>query len=477
NQTEKSTSDLKNPCSSPSAASVCPNAHDSPSSNESPSKRKSVMGSIRTNKLRSINSLRNLRSPTKAKLSDTVAAPCDNVSVSPQTPKDRPSSSLLLGFQESPADKPIFDLSRRDSTFEQSVHRSSPVPIPSSENQQYHLFVSSSVIPAGTVPSSPAPIQKILDLEETENSLSPMLEPANKLEPGRMRLPTPPPVEDSLPDSVQAAMEHYYAVTPDSEDEHPSGKNTAEPSQERQDVQQSTVDEVTERLDDHCLVANKTKTSTIENALVIIGKNYLVKVFHRGDCQRRIEITAYDGHEDGADDELEHILARREEDFAAAEDIMSRLDSFVVHNKDMLDNGGMEMVLDEALAEGLVPKWLDLDLDMTGTKKLQSRVYKAAKMQKRESVWGQHAGLYDGTGYGAGSSSRCSTATDGSTGAACYGRVEDCSSEDGMDKMVPGAYQKPSSFGSMPDSLRRVACMDTNRIGMEEKDRGFALHA
>ncbi|KAL6169898.1 hypothetical protein ACJQWK_04894 [Exserohilum turcicum] len=465
------------------------------------------MGSIRTNKLRSINSLRNLRSPTKAKLSDTVAAPCDN---SPQTPKDRPSSSLLLGFQESPADKPIFDLSRRDSTFEQSVHRSSPVPIPSSENQQYHLFVSSSVIPAGTVPSSPAPIQKILDLEETENSLSPMLEPANKLEPGRMRLPTPrqsiqqlnqsrghqpatptsssgsdafgspsrpAPVEDSLPDSVQAAMEHYYAVTPDSEDEHPSGKNTAEPSQERQDVQQSTVDEVTERLDDHCLVANKTKTSTIENALVIIGKNYLVKVFHRGDCQRRIEITAYDGHEDGADDELEHILARREEDFAAAEDIMSRLDSFVVHNKDMLDNGGMEMVLDEALAEGLVPKWLDLDLDMTGTKKLQSRVYKAAKMQKRESVWGQHAGLYDGTGYGAGSSSRCSTATDGSTGAACYGRVEDCSSEDGMDKMVPGAYQKPSSFGSMPDSLRRVACMDTNRIGMEEKDRGFALHA
>lgn len=67
------------PGPSPDKASVRPNTNDSPSSNESPSRRKGLVGSLKENKLRSINSLRSLRSPTKAKQPDLDASPCADV--------------------------------------------------------------------------------------------------------------------------------------------------------------------------------------------------------------------------------------------------------------------------------------------------------------------------------------------------------------------------------------------------------------
>ena len=78
-QIEKAVAKLKTPDPSPSKAFVGSDANDSPPSNENISKSKGLMGSLRMNKLRSISSIRSLRSPTKAKQPDTTTTPSANV--------------------------------------------------------------------------------------------------------------------------------------------------------------------------------------------------------------------------------------------------------------------------------------------------------------------------------------------------------------------------------------------------------------
>ncbi|EMD60873.1 hypothetical protein GGP41_009821 [Bipolaris sorokiniana] len=451
------------PGPSPDKASVRPNTNDSPSSNESPSRRKGLVGSLKENKLRSINSLRSLRSPTKAKQPDLDASPCAD---SPRTPLPRPRSSLLLTFQESPADELLFDLSRTDSTnFGHNFCCSSPLPIPSSENQKPQSFALPSVIPDGTIPSSPAPLRKLLDLDQNEDFPSPMFGPAFDLDLACVDLLAP--LQDDMQEShqiqgtsrettgvVQAAIEHRHVPTRSPESEQPSTDNTTDLVNDRRFMQgDSIVHELTEKFHQRCLNMNEGMTDPSNNVLMIIGKDYMLRVFHNGDLKRRIGITACNGHGYAPDNESEMILARREEDFAAAERILPELGRFVVLNRDMLGNTNRELVLDEALAEGILPEWLDLNLDMEITERLHSRISNAGKRQNRESTWGQHVGLYDGTGYGTGSSSRSSTAGETGMDDACH-YVEKGNPEDNIADILPGVYEKTYPFRSTPDSSR-----------------------
>ncbi|EUC37074.1 hypothetical protein COCCADRAFT_2028 [Bipolaris zeicola 26-R-13] len=451
------------PGPSPDKASVRPNANDSPSSNESPSRRKGLVGSLKENKLRSINSLRSLRSPTKAKQPEVETSPCAD---SPRTPMPRPRSSLLLSFQESPVDEPLFDLSRTDSTdFGHEFCYSSPLPIPSSENQNPQSFDLPSAIPDGTIPSSPAPLRRLLDQDQNEDYPSPMFGPAFDLDLTCVDLLAP--LQDDMQEPhqiqgtsqemtgiVQAAAEHRHVPTRSSESEQSNTDNITELVNDRRFMQgDSTVHELTEKFDQHCLDTNASTTDPSNNVLMIIGKDYVLRVFHNGDLKRRIRIAVYNGHAYAPNNESEMIFARREEDFAAAERILPELDRFVVLNRDKLGNTNRELVLDEALAEGILPEWLDLDLDMESTERLHSRISNAGKRQNRESTWGQHAGLYDGTGYGTGSSSRSSTAAETGMDDTCR-YVEKGNPEDDIADILPGVYEKTYPCRSTPDSSR-----------------------
>jgi hypothetical protein len=66
---------------SPGASSAVPDANDESPTKDTSSVRKGLIGSLRKQKLRSISSLRSLRSPTKTKQSDASASPLAEVGV------------------------------------------------------------------------------------------------------------------------------------------------------------------------------------------------------------------------------------------------------------------------------------------------------------------------------------------------------------------------------------------------------------
>lgn len=352
----------------------------------------------------------------------------------------------MLNFEESPADEPIFDLSCEDSThFNQEIYYSSPVPIPSSENHKPRSFAASSTIPDGTVPSSPAPIRKILDLEQAEDFPSPAFSPAYDVEMACMDFLAPIqdiPELNQIGDTLLEMPEVAQAGTEDSDDLAKSSKIELLSAEgivklitgNQHLEQESTIDKLTEQLDRHCLDADESKIDISENLLIIISKDYLLRIFHYGDFKCRVGITAYDAHDCGSDNGSVVILARHDEDFAAAESITPNIRQFVLLNRDIFGKVETELVLDEALAEGLLPEWLDLDVDMGSTAKFRSRTINPVKAHKRESTWGQHAGLYDGTGYGTGSSLRSSTATENATDAVCR-RAENGDTKEEINKM------------------------------------------
>jgi hypothetical protein len=65
------------------ASSAVPDASSESPTKDTSSIRKSLMGSLRKQKLRSISSLRSLRSPTRTRQSDTAASPLAEVVVPP----------------------------------------------------------------------------------------------------------------------------------------------------------------------------------------------------------------------------------------------------------------------------------------------------------------------------------------------------------------------------------------------------------
>jgi hypothetical protein len=92
----------------------------------------------------------------------------------------------MLNFQRSPPSQPLFDLKRKDSISSLEVQHSSPIPIPSADNQSARCHAP-SVIPDGTIPDSPAPLQKILDNDQAEDPPSPT--PSTYLGPELTRCP------------------------------------------------------------------------------------------------------------------------------------------------------------------------------------------------------------------------------------------------------------------------------------------------
>jgi hypothetical protein len=92
------------------------------------------------------------------------------------------------------------------------------------------------------------------------------------------------------------------------------------------------------------------------------------------------------------------------------------MDDFIAKNKNVATGKIQDLVLRQALANGELPEFLNLDLEWDTKKKLESRVYNPASMRERrghdvDSPFRNHTGLYDGTGYGGSSSSASRPAT------------------------------------------------------------------
>jgi hypothetical protein len=158
-----------------------------------------------------------------------------------------------------------------------------------------------------------------------------------------------------------------------------------------------------------------------ENALAILGGNYYARIYRRADGKSRIRIKPISISLDPEDDEYDHtgensvqiIWARSERDFSTAERMIPSLGDFVAKNEDIAKDKIQDLILKGVVATSQFPESLDVELEWDQKKEVKSRVIKRAKMRIHEdhdvdSPFRKHTGLYDGTGYGRGSSASAS---------------------------------------------------------------------
>ena len=440
--------------SSINSSSVAANVSNEPSNEDSPSKRKGLIGSLRKQKMRSIGSLRSLRSPIKAKQTDFVAHPSVHVATvdselvpplncqNPHTPNHPPKSSLALNFQESLPGQPIFDLSSKgypSSGFD--IRRSSPVSVPSSEKQSLQSPAELSGIPNGTVPSSPAPIRKILDLDPTEDS-PPKIFSSCRV-PSQIMIKAKSPVEKPFSSILRAAADHYHVPTVEGQGKPTSSEPFA------QTVEHEKTPTNTEswgtwcehnrglfdgfdgksppedaKDDDQHSVRDRKKggTSTRHNvtALDLLRQKQCANIYRRADGKRQMQVRLTGSDSENFDetawrDKIEVVSAGPNEDFIAAEKIVSDLGVFARDDRIFVRAGGKEFTPDQAHAAGKIPAYVDIELEPSRLEGTESCMLQPGDMGKHGSSWGAHAGLYDGTGYGSGSrsTSRPTTARNG----------------------------------------------------------------
>jgi hypothetical protein len=124
----------------------------------------------------------------------------------------REVTSLALNFQESPPDQPMFGALQRKHSLTSSliVQRSSPVAIPASstrESTPYGVAAHYFDIPPGTVPDSPAPLQKALekDIKHIDVAVEPS--PAHSQMEGCVE-PLPTPLPTPLP-GTNLGFDHH----------------------------------------------------------------------------------------------------------------------------------------------------------------------------------------------------------------------------------------------------------------------------
>jgi hypothetical protein len=142
-----------------------------------------------------------------------------------------------------------------------------------------------------------------------------------------------------------------------------------------------------------------------EKAQLILEKGYHARVYRRADGQRRLRIRLLAFDPDDGDDESRWDTETPFRLAALEEDKLASQISAIIRETGITSMSHGR--IDEAFAAGKLPAYLDVDPDWDVAKDSQSHLHSpTTTTRKRDSTWGQHTGLYDGTGYGAGSSSR-----------------------------------------------------------------------
>lgn len=335
------------------------------------------------------------------------------------------------------------------------------MPVPTSENQNLRSLVDSSIIPFGTVPLSPAPIQRILELDQTETPHSPTYIPAYKLDSEMMRRPAS--AKSALSDSLQGAAVYFdepvlsyedFELNDLLPDECTTHSGNSEEVRQRLACEEPswahrTMNLLDYKVDDEedgarggatneALSAADVNNTVEEPAKLILGKGYYARAYRRADgkCRLKIKLLASDP-EDGDDgpewdDEMPFRFAEAQED-----ELVSELGTIIRANGIV---STCDDKFDEAFTAGKLPAYLDITLDEDNAKNVQSLIHSPTKIRERDSTWGQHIGLYDGSGYGARSSSRPVTGVTETTDVPCA--------------RIPGAFTDDEN--EFPTIIRRL---------------------
>jgi len=145
-------------------------------------------------------------------------------------------------------------------------------------------------------------------------------------------------------------------------------------------------------------VSNATNTNKTpeQHAQLLLEKGYQASVYRRadGECRMRIKLLAFCHEDDDDDSEWNNETPIRHA--AAEEEKLALQLSAIIRDAGLTSVSDSE--LDEAFATGKLPAYLDVDPSW--------HLAEEVKTEKHDSSWGEHTGLYDGSGYGSRSSSR-----------------------------------------------------------------------
>ncbi|KAF2727958.1 hypothetical protein EJ04DRAFT_529009 [Polyplosphaeria fusca] len=278
-----------------------------------------------------------------------------------ETPLERKKPSLALNFEVSPPDQPIFDTTRKSlQASEIEVHRSSPITVPSAVKENMSpLQVMHPEVPGfsvGTIPDSPAPLHLRL-IQETFPSFASFA--ADDF--STMQSSDATPLNSPLPTPLPGTNIPIQGVSK-SED------STASCPQTRSEctISQAYFDIPLHRI--HGLDEHSIKTSTsARTAEIPIASRETDASFKLDDP---FQDTVPDEHQ------LRSLSLRTTRGHGSDGRAIGALDHESLEDK-----------------SNVVSAYLAMHDDETSTKDEK-------QTELNRSEWGQHTGLYDGTGYG-----------------------------------------------------------------------------
>lgn len=281
-------------------------------------------------------------SPSASHLSIMVA---DNIFQT--SPRERPS--LALNFDVSSPNKPMFDDDRNASASSRSswtqVHRSSPITVPSSSKE--NTPPCQTTFEVGTVPDSPAPISKA---SVQQSILSHTLQDTQELAASPLKVdpnPTPMPGTNLPLEEIQ---------TPDIVVSSPGG---------------------TSRDQDDYFAIPMTKANPIERTVPVLVRSVLVE---SSNGQQK---AIFDASTPPVSDV---IPSKRASDDPFKDPSIDGDDDPFAH-----DPEGRKSFEGKA-------DYVSAYLAQEGGQGKENKPY---GLERRQSKWGRHSGLYDGTGYAA----------------------------------------------------------------------------
>lgn len=306
-----------------------------------------------------MSSLRNLRSNHSN--SPSPSKQCDDMRVqleSPHTPIQQ-KPSLILNFEVSPPDQPMFEPTREASSSSSiDVRHSSPIAVPASAKQAVCNFHSTPPGPpfiVGTMPDSPAPLRKPSVQESILNHAitgTPDASPSS-VDADRAVDPLPTPMPGTT-----LSLEDLAAPNASSS---PPTEQKAAP----QDYFARTAPKRNESMKHTDCVAITGKPSAPRNADIVTSAR-----------------TTAAGV---ADDLAATLLPGKPEPLGPGE--ANKAD---VHNDRFMLDSSKRSEHDELRADLAYVVWDDPEIASED----------GCQLQRRRSTWGRHTGLYDGTGYG-----------------------------------------------------------------------------
>ncbi|CAO2647766.1 Nn.00g086880.m01.CDS01 [Neocucurbitaria sp. VM-36] len=365
---------------------------------DSPSRRNKLVGSLRR-----ISSLRSIRSPpSKTKKRDDCPVPPK----SPSTPTQLFRLSRILSFQESPPGQPILEIPdpRHTTASSPNVHHSSPISVPCKQETRFDVADLPSLLPAGTIPNSPAPFWRALEMDPTNLASSPFQSPVIKKSTTAEAIPTPLPgtnltfedirSDNVLPSHVASSsrdLPGYFDIPLDD-----GNKGRAENNDIRcnhnatrevgavvfQDFQATFSGNATVYAAGDMTKAISSKPNR-KDSLEILTSSRNTLTYSRANDRRGEWLVPLNGsgsHHELPKSNVQRIISQDDSQFAAS---------------------------DKTISDMAIPTFA------TGTLKSDRD-----GLKHRQSSWGQHTGLYDGTGYGKDASSttsRPSTSTEKSS--------------------------------------------------------------